>query len=102
MEINYFQSKFESEIVKLIYKNYWLDTLSSNILLTNNTYYNKQIADMSAKIKNFNLAKSAYNIKNEDQNLIHQRKLDDIAKVNTQANVNIQNELLKTIIFNDK
>ena len=32
MQHNYFQSKYESKIVKLIYKNYWVDTLSSNAL----------------------------------------------------------------------
>jgi COP9 signalosome complex subunit 5 len=55
LEHNYFQSKFEAQIVKLIYKNYWLDTLSSNFLLTNDEYYTKQVEDMSAKIKNYQL-----------------------------------------------
>jgi len=57
---------------------------------------------MSAKVKSFNLGKSGQLIKNQDQNENYQRKLDDIAKLNTQTNVNLQNELLKTIIFNDK
>lgn len=55
LEHNYFQSKFEAQIVKLIYKNYWIDTLSSNFLLTNDEYYTKQVEDMSAKIKNYQL-----------------------------------------------
>lgn len=79
-----------------------MDTLSANTLLTNNDYYTNQVEDMSAKIKTFNLGKSAQNIRSQEQNDLHQRKLDDIAKLNTQTNVNIQNELLKTIIFNDK
>ncbi len=41
------------------------------------------------------------NIKSKEQNELHQRKLDDIAKLNTQANVNVQNELLKALVFNE-
>ncbi len=39
------------------------------------------------------------NIKSEEQNELHQRKLDDIAKLSTQSNVNFQNEMIKTVIF---
>ena len=34
----FFQSKFESNIVKLIYKNYWVDSLCSNALLVNEVF----------------------------------------------------------------
>ena len=86
----------------MIYKNYWLDTLSVNTILTNDEYFTSQVEDMSAKIKSFNLSKSGQLVKNQDNNKNYQRKLDDIAKLNTQTNLNLQNELLKTIIFNDK
>ena len=56
MDIIYFQSKFETEIIKLIYKNYWLDTLSSNVLLVNNDYYSQTVDDMSKKVKNYGLS----------------------------------------------
>jgi len=101
LEHNYFRSKFDDQIIRLIYKNYWIDTLSSNTLMINEDYANKQIADMSEKIKGYNLYKNAVNIKTHDQNEIQQRKIDDIAKLNSQSNVNLQNELIKTIIFND-
>jgi hypothetical protein len=39
------------------------------------------------------------NIKSEEQNELLQRKLDDIAKLSTQTNVNLQNEVIKTTIF---
>jgi hypothetical protein len=45
--------------------------------------------------------KCAQDIKTPEQNEVHQRKLDDIAKLSTQANVNLQNELLKSLIFSD-
>jgi hypothetical protein len=79
-----------------------MDTLSSNILLTNNYYYNRQIEDLTAKVKNYQLNTNAKNCKNEQQNEMHQKKLNFIAKVNTQVSVGLQNELVKTILFNNK
>jgi|LauGreDrversion4_2_1035121.scaffolds.fasta_scaffold2889046_1 hypothetical protein len=39
------------------------------------------------------------NIKSEEQNELLQRKLDDIGKLSTQSNVNLQNEVIKKAIF---
>lgn len=102
LEHSYFQSNFDAQIIKLIYKNYWVDTLSANKLLTNEDFYGSQVEDMSQKVKNFAINKSAQNLKTKDQNELHQKKLDIIANLNTQTNVNLQNELMKTIIFSDK
>lgn len=52
---SFFQSSFDSQIVKLIYKNYWVDTLSSNALLVNDDFYNEQVDDVTAKTKVYNL-----------------------------------------------
>jgi hypothetical protein len=43
----------------------------------------------------FKIRKNAGNIRNKEQSEMHQRKLDEVAKVNTQSSGNIQNELLK-------
>jgi hypothetical protein len=77
-----------------------MDTLSSNILLTNNYYYNRQIEDLTAKVKNYQLNTNSKNCKNDQQNELQQKKLNFISKVNTQVSVGLQNELVKTIIFN--
>lgn len=55
LEHSYFQTKFESQIARLIYKNYWVETLSNNSIISNNTYYMNQVEDMTAKIKSYNI-----------------------------------------------
>ena len=39
----FFQSKFENNIVKLIYKNYWVDSLCSNALLVNEDFCQEKV-----------------------------------------------------------
>ena len=50
-------------------------------------------------MRNYNVKEKAARIKNEKQNEIHQKKLDDVANLNNQAVVNYQNELVKGLIF---
>jgi COP9 signalosome complex subunit 5 len=95
----FFQSKYESNIVRLMYKNYWVDTLSSNALLVNDDFYKETIEDLTAKMKAYNVRKKAEDVCNKNLNEIHQKKLDDLSNIHTQANVNLQNELIKGIIF---
>ena len=95
----YFQSKFESNIVKLIYKNYWVDSLCANALLVNEDFYQEKVEDVSAKLANYDVKSKANAIKSEKANEVHQKKLDDIANLNNQAIVNYQNELIKGMIF---
>ena len=95
----YFQSKFENNIVKLIYKNYWVESLCSNALLVNEDFYQEKVDDVSAKLDMYKMKNNANRIDNEKKNEVHQKKLDDIANLNNQAVVNYQNELIKGIIF---
>ena len=95
----YFQSKFESNIVKLIYKNYWVDSLCSNALLVNEDFYQEKVDDVNAKLEVYDIKKNAGQLNNDKKNEVHQKKLDDIANLNNQAVVNYQNELIKGIIF---
>ena len=97
--IIFFQSKLENNIVKLIYKNYWVDSLCSNALLVNEDFYQEKVEDVSAKLQNYNIREKANQINNEKKNDIHQKKLDDVANLNNQTIVNYQNELVKGLIF---
>ena len=96
---HFFQSNFESNVVKLIYKNYWVDTLCSNALLVNDDFFKETVDDMKAKMKAYDVKKKSAEVKSDAMNEIHQKKLNDIALLNTQANVNLQNELVKGIAF---
>ena len=95
----FFQSGYESNIVKLMYKNYWVDTLSSNALLVNDDFFKETVEDLTAKMKAYNIKRKAEEIRNKNMNEVHQKKLDDLSMINTQVNVNLQNELIKGIIF---
>lgn len=101
LDHQFFESKFESQVIKLLYKKYWTDTLSSNIVELNNDFTKSLIEDMSNKIGGFELKKKNMNSNNQDQLEIHQRKLNEILSINTQTSVNIQNELIKALIFSD-
>ena len=95
----FFRSKFENNIVKLIYKNYWVYSLCSKSLLINEDFYQEKVEDVSAKLQNYNIREKSSQISNEKKNDIHQKKLDDVANLNNQAVVNYQNELVKGLIF---
>ena len=95
----FFQSKYEANIVKLMYKNYWVDTLSSNALLVNEEFFKESVDDVRAKMASYNIKKKANEIKTKAMNEIHQKKINDLATLSTQANTNLQNELIKGIIF---
>lgn len=100
LEHQFFESKFESKIIKLLYKNYWTDTLSSNVVELNNEYTKSLVEDMATKIGGFELKKKVF-VKNEQQLDIKKRKLDEIISINSQFTVNLQNELIKSIIFSE-
>lgn len=95
----FFQSKFESNIVNLIYKNYWVDSLCSNALLVNEDFYQEKVEDVSAKLAIYNVKEKSSEINNKKQNEVHQKKLEDVANLNNLAVVNYQNELVKGMIF---
>ena len=95
----FFQSKFESNIVKLIYKNYWVESLCSNALLVNEDFYKEKVDDVSSKLNAYNVKEKAEQLNDKGKNEIHQKKLEDMANLNNQAVVNYQNELVKGIIF---
>ena len=95
----FFQSKFESNIVKLIYKNYWVDSLCANALLVNEDFYKEKVEDISCKLRAYNVKEKAQQLNNDNKNDVHQKKLEDMANLNNQVVVNYQNELVKGIIF---
>ena len=82
-----------------MYKQYWIDTLCSNACLLNHEYFKETVDDMTAKMKVYNIQKKAKEIDTEAKNELHQKRLNDIAILNSQVNINIQNELIKGMAF---
>jgi COP9 signalosome complex subunit 5 len=96
---SFFHSQYEDSIIKLMYKQYWIDTLCSNACLLNHEYFKETVDDMTAKMKVYNIQKKAKEIDTEVKNELHQKRLNDVAGLNSQVNINIQNELIKGMAF---
>ncbi|KAI1334181.1 JAB1/Mov34/MPN/PAD-1 ubiquitin protease-domain-containing protein [Xylariaceae sp. FL0016] len=51
LEVSHFKSTLDSNLLALLWNKYWVQTLSQSPLLTNRDYGNKQILDLSSKIR---------------------------------------------------
>ncbi|KAM0561543.1 hypothetical protein ACHAPJ_003427 [Fusarium lateritium] len=51
LDVSHFKSSLDSHLLELLWHKYWVQTLSQNPLFTNRDYGNKQMLDLSSKIK---------------------------------------------------
>jgi len=51
LEVTYFKSTLDSQMLDLLWNKYWVNTLSSNPLLTNRDYTAGQISDLAEKLE---------------------------------------------------
>jgi len=51
LEVSYFKSSLDSHLLDLLWNKYWVNTLSSNTLLSNRDYTAGQISDLSEKLE---------------------------------------------------
>jgi len=51
LEVTYFKSTLDSQMLDLLWNKYWVNTLSSNPLLTNREYTAGQISDLAEKLE---------------------------------------------------
>jgi len=51
LEVSYFKSSMDSHLLNLLWNKYWVNTLSSNPLLSNRSYTSTQISDLSEKLE---------------------------------------------------
>jgi COP9 signalosome complex subunit 5 len=51
LEVTYFKSSLDSQLLDLLWNKYWVNTLSSNALLTNRNYTAGQISDLTEKLE---------------------------------------------------
>jgi COP9 signalosome complex subunit 5 len=52
LEITHFKSTLDTHLLELLWNKYWVSTLSQSPLFANREYSNKQILDLSQKIRN--------------------------------------------------
>jgi len=51
LEVTYFKSSLDSHLLDLLWNKYWVNTLSSNPLVTNRNYTAGQISDLAEKLE---------------------------------------------------
>lgn len=51
LEVSHFKSSLDTHLLELLWHKYWVQTLSQSPLLTNRDYGNKQMIDLSSKIR---------------------------------------------------
>ncbi|KAI2642793.1 JAB1/Mov34/MPN/PAD-1 ubiquitin protease-domain-containing protein [Xylaria nigripes] len=51
LEVSHFKSTLDTHLLELLWNKYWVQTLSQSPLLTNREYGNKQMLDLSSKIR---------------------------------------------------
>jgi COP9 signalosome complex subunit 5 len=51
LEVSYFKSTLDSHVLNLLWNKYWVNTLSSNALLTNRDFTGGQINDLAEKLE---------------------------------------------------
>lgn len=52
LEISHYKSTLDTHLLELLWNKYWVSTLSQSPLFTNREYSNKQMLDLSQKIRN--------------------------------------------------
>lgn len=60
LDVSYFKSALDTKILEALWNTYWVNTLSSNPLVTNSTYITSQISDLGAKLEQVELILSVY------------------------------------------
>lgn len=56
LEVSHFKSTLDTHLLDLLWSKYWVQTLSQSPLLTNRDYGNKQMLDLSSKIRQTTLS----------------------------------------------
>ncbi|KAJ3194106.1 COP9 signalosome complex subunit 5 [Irineochytrium annulatum] len=108
LEISYFKSSLDMQLLELLWNKYWVNTLSSSPLLTNREYNAHQIADLAEKIDQADSMLSQnqrgqfYGAgdrkKGESGSLSKVAK--DSSKISVEASHALISQVLKNIVFN--
>jgi len=107
LEVSYFKSSLDSHILGLLWNKYWVNTLSSNAVLTNREYTAGQITDLADKLEQAENQLShsgrmgGYSMpdkKKEDSQLGKLTK--DSAKVAIEQITGVMTQVMKDNLFN--
>eukprot|EP00128_Syssomonas_multiformis_P014217 Colp12_sorted_trinity150504_noHs@14714 len=109
LEVSYFKSSLDRKLLELLWNKYWVNTLSSSPLLTNQAYTTGQISDIAEKLEHADSGvghsgrMGAYVVsekKKEESQLTKITK--DSSKITLESVHGLMAQALKDILFNSK
>jgi len=108
LEVLHFKSTLDTHLLELLWKKYWVNTLSQSPLLTNREYAAFQIADLAEKLEQADSALSqsgrapgfspADKKKGEESQL--NKVTRDSSKITVEAAHGLISQVLKNYLFN--
>ncbi|CAG9770459.1 unnamed protein product [Ceutorhynchus assimilis] len=87
LDVSYFKSALDKRLLDTLWKEYWVNTLSSSSLLTNAEYTNGQIMDLAKKLENFDCTKMS-------------KTSEDICKTSIEMINGLMEQKIKNMLFN--
>ncbi|KAJ3306928.1 hypothetical protein HDV03_003251 [Kappamyces sp. JEL0829] len=119
LEVEYFKSSLDTQLLELLWKRYWINTLSSSPLLSNWGYITGQATDLAKKMENaepkmgsyFPTGKSDFSATQLDSHGTKKdhkkegpltRLVSDAVNISDEATHGLLGQVVKDLIFNRK
>eukprot|EP00842_Homolaphlyctis_polyrhiza_P003537 jgi/Hompol1/4184/HPOL_003509-RA len=104
LEVSYFKSSLDNQLLELLWNKYWVNTLSTSRLLTNRQYMSEQIKDLAQKIEQTEPANLGRGVSDktrpEDSPLFKLAR--DGSKITVEAAHGLMSQVLKDVLFNSR
>lgn len=106
LEVSYFKSAMDKRLLDSLWNHYWVNTLSSSLLITNSEYTTGQINDLAAKLDSWdtNSGRGGYSLNQEGADKKAEDKLGkatkDSCKITTEVLHGIMTQVVKNRLFN--
>eukprot|EP01088_Endostelium_zonatum_P015405 TRINITY_DN376_c1_g3_i1.p1 TRINITY_DN376_c1_g3~~TRINITY_DN376_c1_g3_i1.p1 ORF type:complete len:341 (+),score=94.43 TRINITY_DN376_c1_g3_i1:98-1120(+) len=106
LEVSYFKSSLDEHLLNLLWNKYWVNTLSSNALLSNRDYFASAIGDVSEKLEQAEsqlqhsgrMGMSSQDKKKEENQL--SKVTRDATKTAIEQVNSLMNQVIKDQLFN--
>jgi COP9 signalosome complex subunit 5 len=96
LDVTYFKSSLDNKVLDALWNTYWVNTLSSNPLVTNADYITSQLADVAAKLEQVTNKSST----NASERMGKAKK--DAQKLGCEILQGLMGQVIKNELFNGK
>jgi len=102
LDISYFKSTLDKNILESLWNKYWIATLSSSSLITNADYMTGQIVDIANKLERAEtqLSRSSWNWDTNDQEDKLTKASKDCKKLSIEVAQGLMSQVIKESLFN--